>query len=406
MRDNHPPVSLPNVTYSTMPYVAFNKGIMAKKATTDEFIAKARLVHGDRYLYDSVEYTTSASKVTIRCVAHGKFSQEANSHLRGRGCGKCGRDAVAKNMQSSTEDFILKAAEVHAGAYSYESVEYVASHKAVNITCPTHGAFKQTPNAHLRGSGCLECGIKLSSDERRLTLSVFLSRAAKAHGDKYDYTHTEYIGSGEKVEIRCPTHGVFSQIVSDHLAGRGCRLCSNKRISESKKLSQDEFLAVATRVHGSKYDYAGSKYVENRAKIGITCPTHGVFSQTAASHMRGAGCPSCSKSGYDRGRPGIFYILACGEITKVGITNLTAAIRAKQVSKSYGKKFKVLCHWNFEDGAKADSIETDILRLLSEKHEKPKHKFQGHTECFLDVNIDDLLAQVESLVQADRCSQK
>ena len=367
---------------------------MSKHSTTEEFLTKAKDVHGDRYDYSEVEYTRSNKNVKILCKIHGEFSQEANSHLSGRGCRKCGRDAVAKNMRSSTEDFISKAGGVHAGTYGYEDVVYVASNRAVDITCASHGAFKQTPNAHLRGNGCPVCSLKLSADGRRRTLDEFLACAVKAHGDKYDYTHTKYTGSGEKVEIRCQTHGLFSQVVSDHLAGRGCWLCSNTKSSESRKLSQDEFLTAAISVHGSKYDYAGTKYIERRAKIEIICPTHGAFAQTAGSHMSGAGCPSCSKSGYDSGKAGTFYILACGEITKVGITNLGAAVRARQISRSYGKEFKVLYHWTFEDGTIADKLETDILRFLSEKYEKPKDKFQGYTECFLNIDIHDLLAQV------------
>ena len=57
--------------------------------TTDQFIKKAKEVHGDRYDYSLVEYTNSTDKVKIICPIHGTFIKEANSHIMGYGCNSC-----------------------------------------------------------------------------------------------------------------------------------------------------------------------------------------------------------------------------------------------------------------------------------------------------------------------------
>ena len=57
--------------------------------TTDLFIERARLVHGDRYDYSQVSYTRHKVKVPILCGEHGEFWQRPSSHLAGRGCAKC-----------------------------------------------------------------------------------------------------------------------------------------------------------------------------------------------------------------------------------------------------------------------------------------------------------------------------
>ena len=62
---------------------------MPKKLTQDEFIARAKQVHGDKYDYSNVVYKNAFSKVKIICPEHGMFEQEANSHLRGCGCKMC-----------------------------------------------------------------------------------------------------------------------------------------------------------------------------------------------------------------------------------------------------------------------------------------------------------------------------
>jgi len=47
---------------------------------------------------------------------------------------------------------------------------------------------------------------------RKLTIDGFILRAKKVHGDKYDYSETNYVNGRTKVNILCPLHGVFQQL--------------------------------------------------------------------------------------------------------------------------------------------------------------------------------------------------
>ena len=58
---------------------------MGKKLTTEEFIYKAKLIHGDKYDYSLVNYKINNVKVRIICRIHGEFEQPPISHLSGRG---------------------------------------------------------------------------------------------------------------------------------------------------------------------------------------------------------------------------------------------------------------------------------------------------------------------------------
>lgn len=60
-----------------------------RKLTTEEFIAKARLVHGDKYDYSLTSYVGNRTKVIIICPIHGAFEQSPKLHLRGHGCNLC-----------------------------------------------------------------------------------------------------------------------------------------------------------------------------------------------------------------------------------------------------------------------------------------------------------------------------
>jgi hypothetical protein len=59
---------------------------------------------------------------------------------------------------------------------------------------------------------------------------------------------------------------------------------------------RDSFIVEARAVHGGKYSYDLVVYENRRDKVIITCPEHGNFEQSPASHVRGARCPVCAKS--------------------------------------------------------------------------------------------------------------
>ena len=63
-----------------------NRGI---KDNLKTFIQKAKEVHGDKYDYSLVEYKNSSTKIKIICPKHGVFEQTPNNHLSGCGCLSC-----------------------------------------------------------------------------------------------------------------------------------------------------------------------------------------------------------------------------------------------------------------------------------------------------------------------------
>lgn len=260
---------------------------MPRKLTTEEFVKLAREVHGDKYDYSKVDYKGSQEKVCIICPDHGDFYQVAYSHLQGKGCIKCGRTIKLDTV----EKFIKKAKKVHGDKYDYSNVEYKDSATKVCIVCPTHGKFYQKPCIHLQGSGCPKCGKPV-----KLTIENFIEKAKKVHGNKYDYSKVEYKNSKGKVCIICADHGKFYQIPSEHLRGRGCSKCANKTVSDIKRSTREDFINKSRGMHGSKYDYSKVEYKNSTTKVCIVCPIHGEFFQTPSSHLRGSGCPSCGST--------------------------------------------------------------------------------------------------------------
>lgn len=62
---------------------------MTKRYTTEEFINKAKEIHGDKYDYSKVVYVTCNIKVEIICPIHGSFFKTPYNHISGKGCPSC-----------------------------------------------------------------------------------------------------------------------------------------------------------------------------------------------------------------------------------------------------------------------------------------------------------------------------
>ena len=195
---------------------------MPAKLTAQEFIDRARAVHGDKYDYSFSVYRSSKTKVFIHCPEHGMFEQSPANHLSGAGCPGCANKNRAESKKLTTELFIQKARETHGNRYGYAFSVYISSTEEIMIYCPEHGMFEQIAASHLSGKGCSVCSGNKKHDN-----DSFIEKAIEVHGDKYDYSMVNYTGNKNKVKIVCPEHGVFEQRPKNHINGRGCLGCAS-----------------------------------------------------------------------------------------------------------------------------------------------------------------------------------
>ena len=263
--------------------------------TTDIFIEKAKSIHGDKYDYSKVEYVNSKTKVCIICPVHGEFWQDPGSHIvKKYGCRFCGYDKLSKSRRYDKSVFVQRAKRIHGDKYDYSKVEYVNSYTKVCIICPKHGKFWQTPINHVDlKHNCALCGKEKRTESRRLNTDIFIRKAKTIHGNKYDYSKSEYTDSKTKVCIICPKHGEFWQSPGPHTRGQGCPKCNNERKTKTFSSNTQDFISKVEQLHGDKYDYSKVKYINAKTKVCIICPKHGEFWQTPINHLRGSGCKIC-----------------------------------------------------------------------------------------------------------------
>lgn len=195
---------------------------------------------------------------------------------------------MQSTKKKTTEQFISQAKQIHGNKYDYSKVNYEGSEAKICIICPIHGEFWQTPHRHLMGDNCPAC-----SSKAKLNTAAFIEKAKKTHGNKYDYSKTEYVNNKTKVCIICPKHGEFYQSPIPHIHGYGCPICGAESTGQKKRLPQDDFIAKANTIHNNKYYYDKVKYKTSITPVVITCPLHGDFEQTPHKHLQGHGCPIC-----------------------------------------------------------------------------------------------------------------
>ena len=195
----------------------------------------------------------------------------------------------------TTEKIIEKFKSIHGDKYDYSKVDFVKTTTKVCIICPEHGEFWQEPHAHLKGQGCPKCGVDKRSKSKTTTNENFIKKAKEIHGDKYDYSKTNYINNKTKIVIICPIHGEIEITPNAHISEkRGCPKCGNTLKGANFKMSIERFIEKAQKIHGNSYSYEEVSYINNRTPVSIMCPTHGIFKQTPEVHLSGHGCPECA----------------------------------------------------------------------------------------------------------------
>lgn len=369
----------------------------------EQFIAKAKEVHGGVFVYEDIKFVSLNKSVVITCKAHGRFIQRAVSHIKGSGCSACSK---CKKMDKAA--FVKKAKLVHKGCYTYDKVKYKNTKTKICITCPSHGDFWQQAGSHLAGCKCPSC----YQESKFLTQDEFIKRSKEAHGDEgFDYSEVTYTGSRDRVKLTCNTcQDTFYQIADGHMRGLGCGNCAG-----TKKVTQDDYIAQAKEKYGNRFDYSQVELISKSEKIKIICKLHGVFEQSAYYHLVSDGCPKCSQAmqGYTKTNfadqckknnngNGTLYVIQCQKenesFFKIGRTS--NSVEARYPSKMHMPYDYETTYLITGDSDYIYDLENKLHALMTEHNYSPIEPFSGQTECFTTIKpIEQLLKRLTSTEQ-------
>lgn len=318
-------------------------------------------------------------------VCQKMLAQERNKKKR------AGEFVPRNDISRRKEEFLGKAFAAYADLYNYEGMVFSGMTVPVQIYCNKHhNTFWQKPNLHLKGlGGCRECALEAQREKTLKTQEEYLRDccATWEHSPDYSYERVVYKGAFEPVEIFCKKHkGYFWQRAEAHTQGRGCLECSMKEGHEKLRHDQDEFLKRAHEVCGSTYTFDRAVYTYSYVPLTVTCRVHGDFPISPSNLYLGKGCPKCAQYGYNKALYGNLYLLQCGNIIKVGITNRDVSLRLKEICRESGKSFTIIFEQGFLDGSIAWDVEQILKKHLNKDHQPVVEKFGGSTECFTGAN--------------------
>lgn len=261
-----------------------------KEDKTLKFIEQSRAVHGDYFNYDQVKYVNNRTNVIIGCPIHGGFETKPSVHLQGFKCPIC---KFGGSEEERGEKFINKAKEIHKDRnYDYSKVVFVKRNVPVEIVCPTHGSFFQSPHGHLIGQKCPQCAKIEGAEKQRFSEDELLKVVREKYGDKHEYDFSNYTSFNSNIKIYCQKHGWFKQSLNNHIKGCSCTKCQKE---EFRQKELGKFLELGKQIHNNKYDYSQVVYKNSKEKVRIICPKHGVFLQKPNTHLSAkSGCPSCA----------------------------------------------------------------------------------------------------------------
>lgn len=302
------------------------------------------------------------------------------------------------SLPERSAHFIKRAKEIYGDIYDYSQVKYFDAAHKVKIICKSHGPFFVRPGNHINfhRCGCRICGWERTGISNKRTQREFLEESRKIHKNTYDYSLAEYNGEAEKVKIICKKHGIFLVEPRSHLKGSGCAKCAMKRIGEELALTNSEFISRARKKHGNKFNYELCRYKNAKCHVKIECPKHGIFEQNPFCHLKGNGCPRCSKeNGFHHGfkrenfiklckkkkRIPRFYIIKLYKdkeiFIKIGITGKEISRRCNEIPYSY-KTIKEV----FGSAGFVWDLERLMKKLCKRFKYHPNIKFGGYTECY------------------------
>ena len=260
--------------------------------TTEEFIQKAKAVHGDKYDYSKVEYVNAYTKVCIVCPVHGDFWQRPSNHLLGRGCTKCAAEVNAAKMRIWTKEKCYEVASQYTDLFSFRT----EAEAAYNAALKHHW---------LKDYTWLSYKIDMSTPKKKrqaYTQDEIIECLQSLFGERYGYEKVVFKNMKTPITLICHEkdangieHGEFSMrpdnIFSSH---QECPKCYDDRRSQAQRKPVEQFIEEATKVHGGLYEYHKVEYINGRTKVCIVCPIHGDFWQKPTDHLKGHGCPYCS----------------------------------------------------------------------------------------------------------------
>lgn len=178
------------------------------RTETDTIIKRMKTIFPNYDFSKNTNIEKQKQEIIVTCPKHGDFKSTPDSILHGYGCKKCASEKLRELFSFSKEEIIKKAKEVHGDKYIYYNIEYVNIDTPIDIICPIHGKFSQSPYGHITlRQGCPICNQSHLEEEIRLYLQEknieFIQETKKKDLPWLGRQHLDFYLPQYKIGIEC-----------------------------------------------------------------------------------------------------------------------------------------------------------------------------------------------------------
>ena len=231
-----------------------------------KFIEDSKIVYGEKYKFNTTEYTNNKTEVEIECDIHGIFRRRPDAFLSGLGCSKCSE----KKTKSTHKDvFVEEACKVYGDMDDYTNTEIISSNHRIEVRCKNHDLiFTKDIQTYLRGYGCPSCSAENYRKLRAIPKEEYYNRANEKHNSLYTY-NGYFTTTAKAVTFFCKEHGKQRVNASSHLIGAGCKHCE-KEPFKTTRITKEGYSKLANGRDTYLYLIECYKGKEKFYKIGKT----------------------------------------------------------------------------------------------------------------------------------------
>lgn len=273
--------------------------------TTEQFIERARSIHGDKYDYSETVYMSMNKKIAIRCRKHGLFECFAGNHVNQKiksGCPYCAGKALFRGENDLTTVFpnIAPYYDTDKNGNTASDI-FAKSNKKVWWICDNGHSFSmKVLNRVRKEKSCPYCsGQKLLTGFNDLK-TIYPNIASEWDYDKNEGSPSDYrYGSGYKVWWICKNcKASYQSPINVHIKGHKCPYCSGNKIDSGRTDLQTLFPDIAKEYADDNELPVNQIFASAHKKVKWICPNcNGEY--WASPHHRTSKdrteCPLCKK---------------------------------------------------------------------------------------------------------------
>ncbi len=324
-------------------------------------------------------------KIRWVCSIGHIYDMYPSNRIRGEKCPVC----VGRKVLKGFNDLATTHPAIASEAFGWDPTEVSRGHfTKLPWKCTSGHQWHVSPNQRTSTlSGCPFCSGQRSIDG--------VNDLATTHPhllSEVDGWNPRVVKAGSKVTKKWRCQLGHSYRMSPHLRtyqGSGCPFCSNNRVlagfndlaSKNPEVADEAFGWDPTTVQAQ----SGSRRKFQCGQGHIW--TARISDRTA----KGAGCPSCAKTGFDPNKSGWLYLIEHDQFAmqQIGISNNPH----ERLASHNGRGWEVIEIRGPMDGHLTQQLETSCLRTLKKRgaalgQKGSRSKFDGHTEAWTTESLN------------------